>query len=322
MFRMVTALEAAGHKCTLFLCDAPGGRVFDHEATIRSCWPEVRATIRDVKELSSAASRGHLIDGAVATSWQSAHILATYGTAPMRRLYFVQDFEPMFYPRGTEYQLALDSYRFGFHHIALGAMVREKLHSEVGVKSDEVSFGCDTSTYYLIEPETPRSGVVWYARPGNPRRGYWLAVLALAEFHKHHPTVPIFAYGSALRDLPFPAEIHPNLSPYALNELYNRSIAGLSLSFTNVSLVPAELMRAGAIPVVNDSPGPRADLNSPYTEWAHPSPAGLADALGRVVTSPGTAARGREAARAMCADWRHTQAEIVSLIESDIYGSP
>ncbi|WP_157683354.1 rhamnosyltransferase WsaF family glycosyltransferase [Microlunatus soli] len=318
---MISALETAGHECTLFLFDAPGGLPSDHEATIRADWPQVKARVRDAKDLAATGSAGDAgVDGAVATSWESAHILATYGIQPMRRLYFVQDFEPMFYPRGTEYQLALDSYRFGFRHIALGGMIKEQIAQQAGAESDEVPFGCDTSTYFLIEPEVRRRGVVWYARPENPRRGYWLARMALAEFHAKHPDVPIVIYGSDLRDLPFPADVHPHLSPRELNRLYNRSIAGLSISFSNVSLVPAELMRAGAIPVVNDSPEPRAVLDSPFVEWAFPSPSGLADALGRVVTDPQTAARGRCAARSSSVDWRDTEAEVLRIIEDDLYG--
>lgn len=323
MFRMVTALEAAGHECTLFLFDVPGGLAADHERAIRTGWPQVKAKVRDIKDLGSPAeARSPSIDGAVATSWESAHILATYGTAPMRRFYFVQDFEPMFYPRGTEYQFALDSYRFGYRHIALGAMVKDMLYAEAGVASCEVPFGCDTLTYFLLEPQTPRKGIAWYARPGNSRRGYWLAVLTLSAFHEQHPNVPIYAYGSALRNLPFAAEVYPHLSPAELNQLYNRTIAGLSLSFTNVSLVPTELMRAGNIPVVNDAPEARAVLSSPFVEWAYPSPTALARALGRIVTAPDTAARGRQAAHAISIDWRDTQAAIVSLIENDVYGSP
>ena len=52
---------------------------------------------------------------------------------PMRRLYFIQDFEPYFYGRGSMYSLAEDSYRFGFRCIALGQMVAGTLRSEVGI---------------------------------------------------------------------------------------------------------------------------------------------------------------------------------------------
>ncbi|MET0886390.1 MAG: glycosyltransferase family 1 protein, partial [Mycetocola sp.] len=144
LFRMVEALERAGHDCVLFLYDRYGGDVRAHEQVIRSWWPEIKAEVRD----ATAGIDG--VDASVASSWESAHVLARRGQAPMRRLYFIQDYEPYFYARGAMYALAEDSYRFGFRCIALGGMVAELLRSEVGVLPDVTEFGCDTSVYRLI----------------------------------------------------------------------------------------------------------------------------------------------------------------------------
>src|SRR5690606_30371700 len=108
MFRMIAGLEAAGHRCVIFLYDRYGGDVAQHRMIIRRGWPEIRAEVLDADDGVAG------VDAAVATGWESAHVLARRGTAPMRRLYFVQDYEPYFYPRGPEYALAEDTYRFGF----------------------------------------------------------------------------------------------------------------------------------------------------------------------------------------------------------------
>src|SRR5674476_687997 len=88
----------------------------------------------------------------------------------MRRLYFVQDYEPLFYPRGTEAALAELSYRFGFRTIGLGDMVAGHLRREIGIEPDVVPFGCDTDVYQLSDVQN-RSGVVFYTAPGAARPG-------------------------------------------------------------------------------------------------------------------------------------------------------
>ena len=45
--------------------------------------------------------------------------------------------------------------------------------------------------------------------------------------------------------MPFPAVNHGRITPAELAALYNRCTAGLTLSFTNVSLVPDELLACG-----------------------------------------------------------------------------
>ncbi|MET4637675.1 glycosyltransferase family 1 protein [Mycetocola sp. 2940] len=314
LFRMVEALERAGHVCVLFLYDRYGGDIRAHEQVIRSWWPEIKAEVRD----ATAGIDG--VDASVASSWESAHVLARRGHAPMRRLYFIQDYEPYFYARGAMYALAEDSYRFGFRCIALGGMVAELLRSEVGVDPDVTEFGCDTSAYRLL-PGRERTGIVFFARPDFPRRGYWLARLALQRFHELHPDVDIHFYGSKVEGLPFPATQHGRLTPVELNELYNSCVAGLVLSFTNISLVPEEMLAAGTIPVMNDSAHAKMVLSNEHAVWATPTPSGLAEALSAALSRPG----GQEAARAASESvrkfgWSRAQADIVRILENDVYG--
>src|ERR1700709_227097 len=95
---------------------------------------------------------------------------------------------------GSEYALALDSYRFGFHCISIGSGLPEILKSELDVDSDVVDFGCDTDVYHL-DNTGPRNGVVFYAKPTVPRRGYVHNVAALSEFHRQHPEQEIHVFG-------------------------------------------------------------------------------------------------------------------------------
>lgn len=315
LFRMVEALEREGHRCVLFLYDRYGGDLRAHERVIRDWWPNIRAEVRD----ATAGITG--VDACIASGWDSAHVLARRGTAPMRRLYFIQDYEPYFYAHGSVYSLAEDTYRFGFRMIALGEMVAMLLRSEIGVSPEITEFGCDTSVYRLL-PERERSGVVLFARPEVPRRGFPLARLALQRFHRFHPEVPIHVYGAEVKELPFPATQHGRLTATALNELYNSSIAGLAMSFTNISLVAEEMLAAGTIPVVNDSVHSRADLVNQNVTWAAPTPQGIAAALSEVVTRSDGATTARAAAESVRQfGWTKAQADVVRIIEDEVYGS-
>ena len=191
----------------------------------------------------------------------------------MRRLYLVQDFEPFFYPRGGEYALVEDSYRFGFRCVAVGHMVADVLRERIGMTADVLEFGCDTAVYRLGD-EGPRDGIVFYAKPRVARRGFLLGALGLQEVHRRRPEVPIMTVGDADAQLPFPATAHGVRSPAELAELYNRCRVGLALSFTNVSLLAEELLACGTVPVINDAAYARADEQSDHVRWAPPDAIG------------------------------------------------
>jgi glycosyltransferase involved in cell wall biosynthesis len=252
----------------------------------------------------------------VATSWGTAHVLARHGGAPMRRLYLVQDFEPWFYPRGAEYALAEDTYRFGFRCVTVGPMLADLLRDRFGVEADIVEFGCDNDVYRL-EDAGPRDGVVFYTKPHAARRGFLLGVLALAELHRRRPEVPIHTVGDADIQVPFPATNHGVCPPEELGRLYNRTRVGLALSFTNLTLLADELLACGTVPVINDDPYPRASLDSDHARWAVPTPSGIADAMLEVIDAPPDLRK--VAASARKEGWRPGQAAFVRAIEEETY---
>jgi hypothetical protein len=313
LFRMVEAVEAAGHTSVLYLYDRFGGELRRHEDVIRRCWPNVRAEVRSV------ADGLRPLDAYVASAWQTAHVLAARPELPARRLYLVQDFEPLFYPAGAEYVLAEDSYRFGFRTITVGPMLADLLRDRFGVTARVAQFGCDVDTYRLVN-HGERNGVVFYAKRDVPRRGFALGMLALREFHRRHPTFDIHLFGDSTVRVPFPATNHGSLSPARLSELYNRCTAGIAMSFTNVSLVPDELLACGVIPVMADNPYARGGLDNPHVRWTTPTPHGLADALAAVATGD-RAAPAEVAATVKSRPWDEAQKTIVETIEDEVYGS-
>jgi glycosyltransferase involved in cell wall biosynthesis len=312
LFRMVEGMEAAGHTCVLYLHDAYAGERSRHERVIRDHWPALRAEVR------STADGLPPLDAYVASGWETAHVLASHSDVPTRRLYFIQDFEPLFYPAGSHYVLAEDSYRFGFRAITVGPMLADLLRDRFGIDARVAEFGCDTSIYRLTNP-APRSGVVFYARRDVARRGFLLGLVALREFHRRHPEHEIHVFGDPTVSLPFPATNHGILRPAQLSELYNRCAAGIAISFTNLSLVPDEMLACGVVPVVADDEYAKVSIDNPHVRWVSPTPLGLADALDAVVhrdrPSPVEVA-----ASVRTTSWEAAKQVTRETIEDEVYG--
>jgi hypothetical protein len=278
IFRIIRYLEAYGYRNRLYFYN-----VYDGD-------PEYYAAI--ARDAYGFRGPVHALGGAgmddahavVATSWATAY--SVYN-APSRgkRFYFVQDYEPWFYPVGALSLLAENTYRMGFHAITAGKWLSAKLRSEFAMRADFFDFGCDTAAYSVL-PEFRRNGVVFYARPEAARRGFELGLMTMEFFATQHPEVELHIYGERMGRLPFRCHDHGRVSPEQLNRIYNRCFAGLSLSLTNASLVPHEMLAAGCIPVVNDAEHNRMVLDNPFIRYAEAYPQALANELSSLVRQP------------------------------------
>jgi glycosyltransferase involved in cell wall biosynthesis len=311
MFRLVSAFERAGHKCILYLVDRHGWSLARHEATIRTWWPWVEPEVRDAAD---GIEDAHAV---FATAWSTAYtVLASQ--AKGSRFYLVQDFEPSFYPAGSNALLAEATYRFGFQGVTAGRWLADILRRDYGMAADHFDFGRDL-TYALdpfLDPEQ-RTGVCLFARPDTPRRAFELAVLALDLFAQRHPEIDIHLFGVKAKRLPFAASDHGLRTPEQLNDLYNRCVAGLVMSATNVSLVPHEMLAAGCIPVVNDAEHNRVVLDNAHVAYAPASPFHLADALCALVERPiadRTAAARAAAASVQETSWDDAGEAVVRIV--------
>ena len=311
--RMVQALEAAGHRCVLHVYQRPGMTTAFYAAVVRKSWPGVKARVVD------ACNGLQPADAYIATNWESAHVLGRHGSMPGRRLYFVQDYEPHFYPRGAEFALAEDTYRFGYRIVALGRMVTASLSEKHGIDVDRVPFGTDLSVYGFRRSDD-RRGVVLYVRPHTVRRGTSLGMAAMRKFHHVHPDQEIHLFGDPNVRPPFPARIHGVLSPNRLADLYNDCIAGVVLSFTNISLVPFEMLACGLIPVVNEEPYARSELTNPAVRWAQATPSAIASALSAAVSYRDTGhAASLAAAGAERHGWGEPSDRFVRIVEDEVF---
>jgi glycosyltransferase involved in cell wall biosynthesis len=233
-----------------------------------------------------------------ATSWETAYVVRAFH-ATLHKCYFVQDFEPYFYPVGADSAFAEATYRFGFVGTTAGAWLAQKLNAQYGMRTYALGFSYDRTLYRAPPPAEVRDKkhIFFYARPATTRRGFELGIMALAEVARRLPdAVAVLAGGSVEGyDLPFPHVDAGVVDLDKLGELYGRCDVALVLSFTNLSLLPLELMACG-VPVVSN--------RAACTEWlltdenarlAEPTVEALADALCAILQQPTEWARLREA---------------------------
>jgi glycosyltransferase involved in cell wall biosynthesis len=256
-----------------------------------------------------------------ATGWETAYPVFL-DPSRAKRFYFVQDFEPSFYPVGSESILAENTYRFGFHGLTAGGWLAHKLSNEYGMPTDHFDFGVDRSNYNVTNTNH-RTEIFFYARPTTARRGFELGVMALAEFARRKPeiTINLAGYDVSRWSLRFPHNNLAGVGVLQLNELYNRCAAGLVISASNMSLLPLELMASGVAPVVNDAPNNRMVSDNPYIEYVLPAPGSLAQRLVDVVERTDAPQR----ATAMSASlegltWERSGEQFVSAFEAAMRG--
>lgn len=273
-FRLIRHLQDRGHRCRIYLYDVYGGDFQYHRSIVQDTFADASTEVFDVFDGI------HDADAVFATSWETAYPVFN-SSARGRRFYLVQDYEPWFYPHGSTAVLAENTYRMGFHGITAGKWLPTILADRFGMRADGFAFGCDTDLYRIGSQR--RDGVVFYARRFAPRRAFELGILALELFHREHPDITIHFYGDRIGPLRFPFVDHGIVSPEELNEIYNRCFAGLSLSITNVSLVPHEMLAAGCIPVVNEAEHNRVVLDNAYVRYALATPHALARELCDIV---------------------------------------
>lgn len=276
LFRIIRYLEAHGYKNRVYFYDVYGGDHTYYESIVRNYYD----FHGPVAKIDDGMEDAHIV---MATGWPTAYPVFNSRSSG-KRFYFVQDYEPYFFPVGGTSSLAESTYQMGFHGISIGRCFADKLRTDFGMVVDTFKYGCDISKYRRVQT-SQRSGVVFYARRESARRGFELGLMALEVFAARRPDIEIHIYGDKIGKLPFAFVDHGHVTPDELNSIYNRCYAGLTLSFTNVSLVALEMLAAGCIPVVNDTILVRTDLDNSFVHYAPPYPQALAAQLETVIST-------------------------------------
>ena len=218
---------------------------------------------------------------AIATGWQTAYPVKAIA-GDVKKLYFVQDFEPDFYPVGTESVLADNTYRFGFFGITAGSWLAKKLKSDYGMLTHPISFGVDHDCYRQRPKRDQKvKRVFFYARPPTPRRAFEFGLLVLEAVSRRLPDTQFILAGWDVSDyfIPFPHLSAGVVSPEELADVFSQCDAALILSLTNLSLMPLELMASGCAVVSNRGDCVEWLLNSDVALLTEPTLEALTDAL-------------------------------------------
>ena len=184
----------------------------------------------------------------IATGWQTAYFVRRFNNTD-KKYYFVQDFEPAFYPLGSKYIFAENTYKFGFEGITAGDWLKDKLNKEYGMKTQSFSFSYDKEVYAPKEKRDNKKRIFFYARPTTDRRAFELGLLALNEIHKKDSDIEIVFAGFDVSNYIIPFK-HINaglLTGSELADYYSQSDICIIMSLSNLSLLPLEIMACNSV---------------------------------------------------------------------------
>jgi O-antigen biosynthesis protein len=266
IYNLLSRLEERGHTVSTWLWDAEG--------RAHHLWPGVlRHDLREYfRPVSGPAFKGFAdwygADVVLATGWDTVYPVLRLPNV-RARAYLVQDHEPEFFATSTESVFAERTYGAGLYVIAASPWLRDFVHTRYGAVGSHFELGVDRSIYH------PRP-VSW--------RGDTLAVYTLLRF--------VFFGNEKPVETPFDYESLGVASPDQLAWAYSEATVGLSLSLTNYSLIPQEMLACG-LPCVELA---GHSIESVYgdagpIELADANPVALADALDRLLTDEETWSR-------------------------------
>lgn len=320
IFRAIRYLSEFGHSCSLHVL--PDNHRFSKGEQIRDF---ITQEFFDIKadEVHHGVDNIGECDVMVCTYWTTAYVVRDNAAKAPLKVYFLQDYEPMFFPMGTDYVRACETYRFGFYPITSGPWPLRMLEKEWGVKHGAFfRFPIDRAIYHAdaVAPRNPHPRIAYFARPDMPRRCYPLGVEALKIVKAERPEVEILFYGDKsekFQHVPFEftnVGMTPDIAD--LGDLYRSCDVGLCFSTTNPSLVPFEMMACG-LPVVD------LDVNGNEVSYggrenctlAAASPRDIADKIYEVLDNPAKAADLRQRGIRYAEEFP-TEIEMVRLIES------
>lgn len=224
-------------------------------------------------------------DIVVATVWYTAKIAAGL-LGNVKKIYFIQDYEPLFYPAGENYLEACDSYCQGLYPVTIGRWLAQKIQQDYKVPAQFFEFCADTGVYRKTGKKQEQA-VCFICQPEKKRRCARLGIAALAIVKYLKPDINIYLYGSIEQvDVWFEHKNLKLLSVEQCNRLYNKCTVGLCISASNPSRVPFEMIAAG-LPVVDIyRENNLYDLPPQAVSLAHYTPQAIAQAILDILCHP------------------------------------
>lgn len=203
-------------------------------------------------------------DASVCSLWTTAYFLLRFSKTK-RKFYFIQDFEPLFYPAGSTYAQAEATYRFGFYGIA-NTVSLATLYSSYGGVAEFFNPCVDLELFRPPRDDsvTRPFTVFFYGRPGHPRNCFELGAQALTLVKRELGSeVRIVSAGGNWKPREFGLDgVVEQLGVVDYAEtasLYRNCDVGVSMMVTaHPSYIPLQLMASGCLVISN---------HNPHTTW-------------------------------------------------------
>lgn len=248
-----------GVNSRFVIYDAPHATERELEARVGTLFPTPSGTFMVLKSRDDVAELPPC-DLAIGTLWTSIYFLNHYQKAG-GRAYFIQDYEPLFYPAGTFYALAEQTYRFGLYGIFNTQGLHDYVTSNYPMQGVAFEPAVDQNVFHARRPEKQRPArVFFYARPSTHRNAFELGVLALRKLKEEfgagveivtageHWSPEAYGLGGIITNL--------GVLPYEKTaDLYRECDVGLCFMFSkHPSYLPLEMMACGVTVVTNNNP--------------------------------------------------------------------
>jgi O-antigen biosynthesis protein len=248
LFRLGTYLEEFGNKVTYLDCSNSNPDEIEKNARINHV--NYKGQIKSLKNL------GENYDIGICTLWDTAYFLHEFSANFDYKVYFIQDFEPFFYPKGDLHSLSMKTYDFGFHAITLGGWNAGKIREIFpNIKVDSIEFPVELNVYGIqkrIISIKDQLNIAIFIKL-EPKRAPDLIIQCLiylkSVLDRKGIQLNCEIFGTEISfGLPF-VKSRGMLEHKDLQTLYRRNHIGLVASFTNISYVTFEMMASG-LPVI------------------------------------------------------------------------
>ena len=315
LFNLFTRLEERGHTVTYWIHDFALQHRGQSAAQVRA---RMREWFRPVSgPVFTSFDDWHGADVVVATGWETVHpVLRLPGARS--RAYLVQDHEPEFFATSAQRLWSESTYAEGFHVIAASSWLADLIAERHGAETSHFDLGVDHSIYFPRAARRRDDTVIFYARDVTPRRAVPLGLLALEELKLRRPDTRVLLFGEeGPVGTSFDYEHLGIATPQQLAWAYSEATAGLSLSLTNHSLIPQEMLACGlpCVELAGGSPEAVFGTDGPL-ELAPAEPLALAGALERLLADPDLRARRAETGLAWVRErtWEHAADQLESAL--------
>lgn len=198
----------------------------------------------------------------IATEWRTVYKVIDFNAY---RMYFVQDFEPIFFEMGERYLLSKKTYELGLHIVSLGKWNVDTIKKNCNIKGkiDYIEFPYEKKEYAFVKrnfnkiKEERKIKVAVYVKEESKRLPV-IIPLILDNLKRSLLSIgyklEINYFGNGLPICIDNGLERGKLSKKELHELYCECDFGMVASLTNISLVPYEMIASG-LPVIEFSDG-------------------------------------------------------------------